>query len=948
MPLRRIFIWLLICAMVVPPPVAFGYGETEPDYYDAVDLYAELDKYNAYLAGKGDAPRPGSAYTIPASSWTDADGMDVVAYRAFENVDDVILTGDDGYITWTVAIEQAGLYNLSVQYYPVKGTSAPIQRSVFINGALPFAEAGMVEFSRIWVDETHDFEVDVQGNMLRPSQQEAPAWQEIPVADSQGYYVEPFLFYFEEGLNTVTLLSIREPMIIGSLSLYQEQRLPGYSDYLASLQARGGRASSGVFQAVSAEKAAAKSDPMLYPYTDRSDPSLTPYSNANLFLNAIGGSNWNKAGQWIEWEFDVTEAGLYHIGFNRLQNAKRGSMVYRKIYINGEVPFEELQQVDFPHRQQWRQETLGGDEPYLFWLDEGRNTLRMEVTLGQMAEFINDMQEIIRNLHAIYRQVAMITGGTPDIYRDYQIAKTLPHLPEAIRDNYARLETLMADLQEVIGSRGDIGAFVNAVLAQMRFMIQDIELAPKYLKPFWDSVAGLQTWIASVTDCPIALDMIYIYSPDTSLPKLRNGFFARLKNELLNLLYSFVINYNSIGNMESVGGQKHITVWLGTGRDQANTLKTLINNDFTPNTGIDVQLMLVQFDSLLPSVFSGQAPDVAMQLGNDIPMNYGMRGALANLAELPGFDEVAQRFYPSAMMPMAYDGRCFGLPETQTFPMLFYRKDILAEIGLSIPETWDDVRSSLLALGDNKMFFGLQPYEAWVYGMFLMQHGGSHYIDNGRASGLDSEEGINAFKEYTSLYTEYGFARRFDFVTRLRTGEMPLGVADYSLYNTLQVSAPELKGLWGFAPVPGVRAPDGTIDRSVPSGGLATVLLEQSADKESAWEFMKWWTSEDVQVRYGMEMEGLMGPAARYATANKDALWRLPWPVQDAKVLNEQLQYVKGVPQVPGGYFTDRNIINMANAVIESKKLEPRDAVLDYVQNINNEIQQKRREFNLD
>jgi len=359
-------------------------------------------------------------------------------------------------------------------------------------------------------------------------------------------------------------------------------------------------------------------------------------------------------------------------------------------------------------------------------------------------------------------------------------------------------------------------------------------------------------------------------------------------------------------------------------------------------------LMLVALDSLLPSVFSGQAPDIAMQLGLDIPMNYGMRGALADLAQFPDFDEITERFYPSAMVPLMYDGRAFGLPETQTFPMLFYRRDILADLGLAVPQTWDDVRNSLLTLEDNNMFFGLRMYEPWVYGMFLFQHGGEYYVDNGRASGLDSPEGINAFKEYTSLYLEYGFVKVFDFVTRLRTGEMPMGIADYSLYNTLQVSAPEIKGLWTFTTVPGIVQPDGSINRAVPSGGLATVMLEQSDDKESAWEFLKWWTSEDVQVQYGLEMEGLMGPAARYATANRNAIWRLPWPAQDAAILRQQVQYVRGIPQVPGGYLTDRNIINMTSAVVDSMTMDARDAIIDYVQNINNEINQKRREFGLD
>ena len=51
--------------------------------------------------------------------------------------------------------------------------------------------------------------------------------------------------------------------------------------------------------------------------------------------------------------------------------------------------------------------------------------------------------------------------------------------------------------------------------------------------------------------------------------------------------------------------------------------------------------------------------------------------------------------------------------------------------------------------------------------------------------------------------------------------------------------------------------------REVSSFGTSAIIMEQAEDKEASWEFLKWWTSKDVQVRFGREMEGLMGAAAR-------------------------------------------------------------------------------------
>jgi len=94
-------------------------------------------------------------------------------------------------------------------------------------------------------------------------------------------------------------------------------------------------------------------------------------------------------------------------------------------------------------------------------------------------------------------------------------------------------------------------------------------------------------------------------------------------------------------------------------------------------------------------------------------------------------------------------------------------------------------------------------------------------------------------------------------------------------------------------------------------------------------------------------MESLMGASARHPTANIVAAEQLPWPTKDYKALNTQRQWVIGNPEVPGGYFTPRHLNNAFRKVI-NEGADPRETLLDYVRIINDEIDNKRKEFGLE
>ena len=222
------------------------------------------------------------------------------------------------------------------------------------------------------------------------------------------------------------------------------------------------------------------------------------------------------------------------------------------------------------------------------------------------------------------------------------------------------------------------------------------------------------------------------------------------------------------------------------------------------------------------------------------------------------------------------------------------------------------------------------------------------YDEEGKRTTIDSESGVAAFELYTSLYNDYGLPTVFDFVSRFRSGEMPLGVASYSAYNTLVVSAPEIRGLWDFTLFPGTLQSDGSVDRSVHSQGVCSMMIATDDEKvkENAWTFLKWWVSDDIQVRFGRELESVLGSSARYATANRHSLDQLAWSAKQLNVLKEQMASTVGFREIAGGYSTTRHMTNAIRRVINDKE-DARETILTYARTIDEEITVKRQEFGL-
>lgn len=917
---------------------------------------ADENSYDHYLRKHKNEPQPSDEILIQGANYTVAKDMSPQLITELGGeVGKFLRTEEHGSVTWELNVPQSGMYHMTLRYFPIEGKSSAIERELLIDGQTPFSSARNLSFHRVWANEKNKIEQDSRGNDLRPRQVEAPRWQEAVFRDTEGYYEEPYRFYFSAGQHTVTLISTREPMVIDSIKLHPYKSPPAYEEVSKEFDSKGYKETIGHLIKVQGEDAVYKSSPTLYPITDRSSPSTEPYDVSKIRMNTIGGNNWRIPGQWIAWEMEVPEDGLYKIAIKSRQELLRGIYSTRSLQIDGEVPFKEMLQIPFFYNSDWQMNVLGtSEEPYLFYLTKGKHELKLEVSLGAIAPLIRQVENSVLEINAMYRKILMITGNVPDPYRDYQLDKQIPDMTKVFKEQSDVLYAVSEALIALTGEKSDKTAILNKTAYQLADLAEKPDTVQKRLSQFKINVGSVGSWILEVREQPLEIDYLALASTDIDLPAANASGLKKAGHEISSFLHSFFEDYNTIGTTTAV--DQTIDVWIGTGRDQAQVLKAMIDDTFTPLTGISVNLKLVNADVLLRASLAGEGPDVAMQVGNDVPVNFGMRNAAEDLSKYPGYDEVIKQFRDSALVPYRYSNQVFALPEQQIFNMLFYRKDILEQLNVKPPQTWDDVYALIPVLQKHNMDFafplaqntGVPVLEVnRAYAMLLYQMDGSFYLNEGAKSGLDTEMGLAAFKSWTNFYTSYKLPLIFDFPMRFRTGEMPVGIQDYTFYNYLSVSAPEIKGLWEFVPVPGSKQADGTIRRDVASGGTATVMLKQAKNKDAAWQFMKWWVSKDAQVRFGREMEGLMGAAARYPTANVKALQELPWPTRDYRRLEEQWEWVKGIPEVPGGYFTGRHLDNALREVVNNGT-NSTDALYDYVQEIDYEIEQKRKEFNLD
>ena len=378
---KRKMAFLLAAALVAGAAPQTGLsawaatGTTQEEYEDIVGTYSIDPSVKGYQEYASANPQvyPDQEYRISAVDYVryEENGVSVTPeiYDNYENIPGggrALLTSEEALVEFEVDVKESGFYDLSLVYYPVEGKSSEIQRAFFVDGKLPYSELALIELKRVWVtnvtetaaDEngivTRLWQVDSQGNDVKPRAVEAPEWVETYLYDSNGYVTTPLSLYLEAGKHTITMMSQREPMLLSEIVLSNREKIMDYASAKAAWDAAGYRDSVAESIRIEGENADKTSSQMLYPRQDQSSPAVYPSSPKVLLNNTIGGTSWQQAGQWVEWNFEVPSSGYYNISAYCKQNFVRGIDVCRRISIDGVVPFEEMNDYGLGYEQSWR------------------------------------------------------------------------------------------------------------------------------------------------------------------------------------------------------------------------------------------------------------------------------------------------------------------------------------------------------------------------------------------------------------------------------------------------------------------------------------------------------------------------------------------------------------------------------------------------------------------
>ena len=445
-----------------------------------------------------------------------------------------------------------------------------------------------------------------------------------------------------------------------------------------------------------------------------------------------------------------------------------------------------------------------------------------------------------------------------------------------------------------------------------------------------------------------SLDAIYVNGQGT-LPPARASLLRNVKNAFDTVYYSFTSKKYSIHNDD----EDTLTIWVNRSIQHADLMQKMADTEFTPETGIKVKITVIpDAGKLTLACAAGNTPDLALGLASYMPFDLASRGALYDLSRFEDFWEVNNRFATGAMVPFVYNEAVYSIPETLDFAAIIYRTDIFNNLGLTVPDTWDELRTLLPVLQRYGMNFyhnvsyGRTGYK-WFYQTtpLIFQNGGKLYTENGAATAIDSTDSVRGIKELGDLFVAYSLDIQVnEFFNSFRYSVLPVGIVDANSYNLILNGAPELDGQWELAPYLGTPQADGSIDRWYVAAGTGGVIFEDTKRADDAWTFLKWWTSTDVQVEYTYALRSTYGNVYFWLPSNLEALQQAPIDQEDKLVIMDMVSWIRDVPRTPGQYLLERSLSDIWNAMVNDGK-SAQVAADEKVIEINREIRRKMQEL---
>ena len=960
---RRLISLVIALVMTVPTLAAVYADGNSADGSSAVretsaqslDDENRARTYSTYYDTHINDARPKTEIVINGTDYVSVSDATGAYVGDIEGRQALVWPEASGEVEFSVDIATAGVYSIMLDYYALASSANNIEFGIKIDGEYPFDTAERMSLNKVWVGAANSYEYDDQGNrafrkdthgnQIRPTLEEALSWQTTYLKDSDGLFSGAIGFYFPAGTHTLTLASEKARFAIEKITLCNPDAALSLSQVSTVTNDESVASSTtNVLINIEGENPSRASDITLYPTYDRSTYLTSPSDPTKMTYNTIGKENWKTSGQYISWDFHMDKAGWVKIGIRAKQDQMRGLYSNRTLYIDGEIPCAEAEQIKFYYSTTWKCVTptdADGNTLY-FYLEEGDHTITLEAMPGEIGNIMRQLDDIVYYLNSYYRQILQITGPSPDEYNTYMIQNQIDGIIDDFRLYAQQLRELKANVEVLAGTEGTEAVSLETMAKLLDRLVKRPDDIPGSLGQIKDNISSLSQWMADYRSQHLEIDIIQIASADQNFSTVKENFFKQLGFSFRSFLGSFFEDYDVLSD----DNKEALNVWVSLGRDQAQIVKERVDSYFVEDTGIPININLVQ-GGILESTLAGKGPDVVLFVGGDLPIQLAARDCLVDISQFPDYQEVIKRFAPNVMTLYSYQNGVYGLPISQNFSMMFTRTDVLKSFGFDGgPQTWVELIDMLPTLQRSYMGVG---FNFDVYGTFMVQRGLGYYNPSKTKTIFDDQSAVEAFEMWAKFYSTYSFEQVFDQFTRFRTGQFPIIITGYTFYNQLYMAAPEIRGLWEFDLIPGTVDENGNVNHSTTSSSAGAIIFSKLNEQQrnNAWELIKWFTSAEIQAEYGRSIEALLGPMGRFDTANKEALAQLAWNQRELSLLLKQMESTVDIDIIPATYIVTRNITNAFRETVNGNS-NPRDTLLWYNRDINDEIIRKYEELGIE
>ena len=869
---------------------------------------------------------------------------DIRSYTGAAQVLD--LTVDD-VAELTVSVPKDGLYRLGFDYLSYDDSVMPIEFALEVDGAYPFYECRNVALQVTWVPKAEPT-YDRYGDEIVTVPDKLVQWERAFLHDSSFRHSQALLLQLTEGEHTLRLNVNSGTFCLGGVILAAPEQIAAYT---------GSQAASGnAIIEIQGEDYTYTNDSSIHALMEY-DTRITPYEIKDTVLNTLDSDSFDTAGQTVTYTIPVKQAGYYYIGMNYRQSDKSDFPVFVDVRVDGQIPHTAFQSYAMESATKYTRHTLAdsNENKLSVYLEPGEHTVSFTISQEPIHYILEELEMIMSGVNDLALEITKVAGTNSDKYRDLQLSRYIPGLEDTLYGYANRLLELEKSALPYAGGADNVAVMASMVIAaeQLISLAENPDEIPYRIAELSSSTNSVNQYLANTIDAlmknNLAIDRIWVYQDGAKLPKAPN-FFQRLWMSIVRFFVSFTDQSYSASNAD----REHLQVWVNRSSQYVQVMQKMIDEHFTPATGIEVDISIMpdQYKLVLANS-SGNQPDVATGINYTIPYELAVRGALVDMTQFEGFRETASVYEPGFFLTGTIGDAVYSMPETMNFWVLVYRTDVLDKLGLEVPDTMQDVVDMLPELqmrGLNfyyptagmramRNFHGTTP--------LIVQNGGYLYYGNAQdGTALGTEESVTGFTQLTDLFTVYDMPVDIDnFYQHFRNGDLPIGIADYGAYNLLTNAAPELEGSWEISVVPGTVQADGSIDRSTCGCAESTVIFKSSADREAkAWEFIKWWSSTEVQAEFGQTMQIIYGDEYMWTTANVEAFAQLPIAQDDKEVILEFAKNVVDVARVPGTYMLEREISNAFNSIVVDGADE-RERIDQAVKTIDREIKRKLEEF---